>query len=50
MKKHPASEIVSINKQKNQEETSTWRLEVLEPRLLLYAHMIPAEHELEGVI
>ena len=50
MKKHPASEIVSINKQKNQEETSTWQLEVLEPRLLLSADMIPGVHELEGVI
>lgn len=33
-----------------QKETSTWQLEVLEPRLLLSADILPGIHELEGVI
>ena len=50
MKKHPITKNTPVAKRTNQEETSVWQLEILEPRLLLSADMMPGVHELEGVI
>lgn len=50
MKKHSSRKDAQLAGQIRQEHESAWQLEVLEPRLLLSADMVPGVHELEGTI